>query len=384
LKVEFYKHTLGKEELRSVTKCLSGLFLTSGEYVIEFEKRFADYLGASRWCVGLNSCTAALHLSLLALDIRPGDEVITTPLTFIATATAIMHTGARPVFVDVEPETGLMDCSEIEKAITPATKAILPVHLYGNMCDMRRLQEIAEKYGLRLVEDSAHCIEGMRDGIRPGQLSDAACFSFYATKNITSGEGGAVVTRYEELADRIRLLRQHGMSKEAADRYSGNYRHWDMLECGWKYNMDNIHASILLPQLRKIDALWKARENLYKLYVEALSEGPGIRLPKIQDKSKSAYHLFTVLVENADRDWVLSELSRQEIGVAVNYRAIHLLTYLKNALKHHAGDFPIAEDIGQKTVSLPFWVGMDERAVEIVVSALRKAMTPAEALRRRE
>ena len=384
MKVEFYRHALGEEEITSAAKCLGGLFLTSGEYVTEFERRFAGYFGTSLWCVGLNSCTAALHLSLLALDIGPGDEVITTPMTFIATATAVMHAGAKPVFVDVEPGTGLIDCDEVERAISPATKAILPVHLYGNMCDMRRLAKIAETRGLRLIEDSAHCVEGMRDGVRPGELSDAACFSFYATKNITSGEGGAVVTRDEKLADRIRLLRQHGMSKEAADRYQGNYRHWDMLECGWKYNMDNIHASILLPQLAKIDSLWRKREQLYKRYAEALTDVPGIRLPKIPEASKSAYHLFTVLVDGVERDAVLSGLSRQNIGVAVNYRAIHLLTYLRKTLNHSPGDFPAAEEIGEKTVSLPFWVGMDERAVEIVVSALRKAMTPAEALRRRE
>lgn len=378
MKVEFYKHTLGKEETESVTKCLSGLFLTTGEYVRTFEREFVNYFGSPHWCVGLNSCTAALHLALLALDIGRGDEVITTPMTFIATATAIMHTGAKPVFVDVEPETGLIDCDEVERAISPATKAILPVHLYGNMCDMRRMAKIAEKHGLRLVEDSAHCIEGVRDGVRPGQLSDAACFSFYATKNITSGEGGAVVTRDVKLADRIRLLRQHGMSKEAADRYSGNYRHWDMLDCGWKYNMDNIHASILLPQLAKIDSLWREREHLHKRYVGALSDVPGIRLPKIPAASRSAYHLFTVLVDGVERDTVLAELSLQNIGVAVNYRAIHLLTYLRETLNHRSGDFPVAENIGEKTVSLPFWVGMKGKDIEFVVSALNEIMTKAE------
>ncbi|MCK8603261.1 DegT/DnrJ/EryC1/StrS family aminotransferase [Desulfoferrobacter suflitae] len=374
LKVEFYRHALGEEEKKSVVECLGGLFLTSGAYVSEFEGRFADYFGPSRWCIALNSCTAALHLSLLALNIGRGDEVITTPMTFIATATAILHTGARPVFVDVEPATGLMDCNRVEKAVTPSTRAILPVHLYGSMCDMLRLREIADRYGLKMVEDSAHCIEGARDGVRPGQLSDAACFSFYATKNLTCGEGGAVVTGNQELADRIRLLRQHGMSREAADRYHGSYRHWDMLECGWKYNMDNIHASILLPQLHKVDTLWAERQRLYRLYAEALSDVPGVRLPAIPQGSKSAHHLFTVLLEDADRDLVLHALSRQEIGVAVNYRAIHLLTYLRSALNHHPGDFPAAEKIGDGTLSLPFWVGMTPEHVAAVVSALRKSL----------
>ncbi|MFZ5569088.1 MAG: DegT/DnrJ/EryC1/StrS family aminotransferase [Thermodesulfobacteriota bacterium] len=373
MKVEFYRHALGDEERESVQTCLRGLFLTTGEYVDRFEKQLAGYLHLP-WAVGLTSCTAALHLSLLALDIGPGDEVITTPMTFIATVTAIMHTGATPVFVDVEAATGLLDPERIEKALTPATKAILPVHLYGNMCDMRRLREIADRYGLRLVEDSAHCIEGERDGVRPGGLSEAVCFSFYATKNITSGEGGAAATRRAEIAERIRLLRQHGMSREAADRYHGEYRHWDMLACGWKYNMDNIHASLLLPQMRKIDRLWEKRRELYQRYAAALAGIPGVRLPGIPDGCKSAHHLLTILVSADLRDQVLSSLYRQGIGVAVNYRAIHLLSYLREALGYKEGDFPHAETIGRSTISLPFWIGMGAAEVETVADSLRQAM----------
>ena len=217
MKVEFYVHNVGEAEKRSVLECLDGLFLTTGERVAEFEKRLSEYLGVPH-SVGLTSCTAALHLALLALGIGPGDEVITTPMTFIATATSIMHTGAVPVFVDVEPATGLIDPARIESAITPRTRAILPVHLYGQMCDMRTIRAIADRHGLTIIEDAAHCLEGRRDGIGPGHLSDVACFSFYATKSITSGEGGAASCRDREIADRIRMLRQHGMSKEAADR----------------------------------------------------------------------------------------------------------------------------------------------------------------------
>ncbi|GAG23729.1 unnamed protein product, partial [marine sediment metagenome] len=248
------------------------------------------------YSVGLTSCTAALHLSLLALGIGPGDEVITTPMTFIATATPIMHTGAKPIFVDVEKETGLIDPDLIESAITERTKAILPVHLYGQMCDMKKIKKVADKHNLRIIEDSAHCIEGERAGIKPGHLGDVACFSFYATKNITSGEGGAIATNNKEIADKVRLLRQHGMSKEAADRYSGVYKHWDMIECGWKYNMDNIQASLLLPQLKKVDEQWQRREKVYNKYVDYLNKVSQIDYPKIKPDSKSAYHLFTIWV----------------------------------------------------------------------------------------
>ncbi|GAJ04017.1 unnamed protein product [marine sediment metagenome] len=183
MKVEFYKHNIGEEEKKKVLECLDGIFLTTGSYVAEFEEQFASYLNL-KYAVGLSSCTAALHLSLLALGIGEGDEVITTPMTFIATATAIMHTGAKLVFVDVEPNTALIDSDRIESAITERTKAIIPVHLYGQMCDMRRIRAIANKYNLKIVEDAAHCIEGKRDGVGPGQLGDIACFSFFATNTI--------------------------------------------------------------------------------------------------------------------------------------------------------------------------------------------------------
>jgi dTDP-4-amino-4,6-dideoxygalactose transaminase len=371
MKVEFYKHNIGDEEKKKVLECLDGIFLTTGSYVSDFENKFADYLNL-QYAVGLNSCTAALHLSLLALGIGEGDEVITTPMTFIATATAIMHTGAKPVFVDVEPHTALIDPDKIENAITAKTKAIIPVHLFGQMCDMKRIKKIAGKYNLKIIEDAAHCIEGERDGIAPGHLGDVACFSFYATKNITSGEGGAIATNNKELADKVRLLRQHGVSKEAMDRYSGTYKHWDMVECGWKYNMDNIQASLLLPQLKKIDKNWENRKKLYNEYLKQLEIISGIEYPEILTKSKSAYHLFTIWVNKNKRDYILQKLGESSIGVAVNYRAIHLLTFFKKQIGFNRGDFPVAEEIGDRTISLPFWMGMEKIEIQYVVNAIKQ------------
>ena len=207
-KVEFFKHNIGPEETARVSDALKALVLTTGEVVQEFEERFAAYLGG-RWAVGVTSCTAALQLALLARGVGPGDEVITTPMSFVATSNAILHAGASPVFVDVEPETGNVSAGLIEQAISPRTKAILPVHLYGQMCDMKRIREIADLHGLMVVEDAAHALEAGRDGVRPGQLSDAACFSFYPTKSITSGEGGAVVTNSSETATALKKLRLH-------------------------------------------------------------------------------------------------------------------------------------------------------------------------------
>src|SRR5713101_3919206 len=221
--IPFFRHDLGRAELDAVAEVLASPVLTTGETVSRFERCFADYLGC-RCAVAVTSCTGALHLSMLALGIGPGDEVITTPMTFIATATAILEAGAAPVFVDVEPNSGNLDVSGIEAAITQRTRAIIPVHLYGQMCDMRAMRKIADRHGLYIIEDAAHCVEGDRDGIRPGQLGDTACFSFYATKSLTCGEGGAVVTNHETLAAKLRALRLHGMTKAAADRAREGYR----------------------------------------------------------------------------------------------------------------------------------------------------------------
>jgi dTDP-4-amino-4,6-dideoxygalactose transaminase len=373
MKVEFFRHSITDADIDEVTDVLRATFLTAGPVTARFEKRFSEYTGLGH-TIGLNSCTAALHLSLLALGVGPGDEVITTPMTFIATATAIMHTGARPVFVDIEKETGLMDVSRIEPALTPRTKAVIPVHLYGSMVDMKTLRDIADRHGLKIVEDAAHCIEASRDGIRPGQLSDAACYSFYATKNITCGEGGAVATRNGALAERIRRLRQHGMSREAADRYAGKYRHWDMVDLGWKYNMHDISAALLIDQLRRIQAYLKKRESIRKRYDAAFNRIPQIRIP--QTRGKSACHMYTIWVDPEKRDRILHHLQERGVGVAVNYRAVHTLTYFKKTFGFKPSDFPIAWEIGRKTITLPLYPGLGIKEAATVIETVRSVLSP--------
>lgn len=369
--VEFYRHNLGTEERQKVFECLDGVFLTTGQYVKDFETQFAEYLGLE-FVVGLNSCTAALHLSLLALDIGEGDEVITTPMTFIATSNAILYSGARPVFVDVDLETGLIDPKKIEMAVTSRTKAIIPVHLYGQLCEMRAIRKIADARGLKIIEDCAHCVEGSREGVRPGQLGDIACFSFYATKNMTCGEGGAVATGDSNLAERIRILRNHGMNKNAADRHEGGYAHWDLVELGWKYNMSNIQAAMLLPQIPRIEHRWRMRDVLYKEYSDELADDiRSVRIPRIVPGVKSAYHLFTIQVDAGCRDTLLRELSGRKIGCAVHYRAIHLLSYYRSRFGYKEGDFPFAERIGNETISLPFWIGLSAEEVKEVGRVVR-------------
>jgi dTDP-4-amino-4,6-dideoxygalactose transaminase len=372
--IPFFHHDLGEPELAALAEVLRGPMLTTGETVAQFEQRFAQYLGVGH-VLGLTSCTAALHLALLALGVGPGDEVITTPMTFIATATAVLEAGATPVLVDVEPETGLLDPLGVEAAITPKTRAILPVHLYGQMCDMRAFQNLADRHGLFLIEDAAHCIEGMRDGVRPGQLSNAACFSFYATKNMTCGEGGAIAVHDEKLAQKLRLLRLHGMTKTAADREREGYQHWDMIELGWKYNMDNIQAALLLPQLDRLETNARKRQTLVNRYQSLLEEIPGLSWPTTHVGVKHAHHLFPIWVDAAFRDALILELQRRRIGVVVNYRAIHLLTWFRQRYGFTPGTFPHAEAIGNRTLSLPLYPTMPAEHVDWVSAALRQFFT---------
>jgi dTDP-4-amino-4,6-dideoxygalactose transaminase len=374
MRVEFYKHSLGEVDIQNTTDVLRSIFLTSGPVVSTFEEKFSKFTGMQH-TVALNSCTAALHLALLACGIGTGDEVITTPMTFIATATAILHTGAKPVFVDVEADTGLIDPNRVEEAISSKTKAIIPVHLYGTMADMQALKRIGDRHGLFIIEDSAHCIEGSRDGIRPGDLSDAACFSFYATKNLTCGEGGALATNSKELAQIIRTLRQHGMSKEAADRYHGNYKHWDMIELGWKYNLNDIHAALLIDQLDRLDQYWERRNSIWALYDKGLQDVPGIRIP--ETRGKSGKHLYTIWVDPEKRDDFLHGLQDKAIGVAVNYRAIHTLTYFREAFGFKPLDFPAANLIGKSTVSIPFYPKLKDIEIDYVMVSIRQIVTTA-------
>ncbi len=374
MKIDFYKHNISGDDINNVVQVLNSLFLTTGDVVKEFETRFSDYLNCS-YTVGVTSCTAALHLSMLALGIKAGDEVITTPMTFIASANAILYVGATPVFVDVEPDTGNLDANLIEKAITPKTKAILPVHLYGQMCDMKKIKEIADRHGLIVIEDAAHCIEGIRDGIRPGTLGDAACFSYYATKNITSGEGGAVSTNNGSIAETIRKLRLHGMSKGASERYSKKYEHWDMEMLGWKYNMNNIQAAMLLGQLDKMEINVQRREYICREYEEAFKSNPEITCLKILPGSKSARHLFTILVAPEKRDIILHELQEKEIGVAINFRSIHLLKYYRELFGYKRGMYPIAERMGDSTISIPMYPKLTNEEINYVIQTVKEVVT---------
>ena len=373
MKVEFYRHSLSEDDIQRLVEVCRGLFLTTGKEVKQFEEGFAEYLGA-RFCVGVTSCTAGLHIALLAMDVGPGDEVITTPMTFAATSNTIFFTGATPVFVDVEAATGLMDLDLLERAITPRTKAVMAVHLYGQMVDMRRLKQICDARGIKIIEDCAHAIESERDGVRPGQLSDASCFSYYATKNITCGEGGSVVTNSAQLNDRLRLLRQHGLTSNAADRYAGAYKHWDIELLGWKYNMTNLQAAMLIGQIDRIESLWQKREAVARRYEAGFEGVAGVSYPIVLPGVKSARHLFTIWVEPSRRDEILADLQARQVGVAVNYRAVHLLKFYQEQMHLARGTFPVTERIGDSTITLPLYPSLPQDEQDYVIDSVKTAV----------
>jgi dTDP-4-amino-4,6-dideoxygalactose transaminase len=370
-RVEFYRHSLTEADIAAAADALRSVFLTTGPRAAAFESAFAKTLGVEH-VVTTSSCTTALFLSLSAMGVGPSDEVLTTPMTFVATLNAILHAGATPRLVDVEPETGNLDVRRVEAAITRRTRVILPVHLYGAMVDVHRLAEICRRRSLLMLEDAAHAAEAERDGVRPGQLGQAACFSFYATKNLTCGEGGAVATNDPAIADSVRRLRSHGLSKEAAGRYTERYQHWDMLELGYKANLSDIQAALLLGQLPRLEAQRQRREALANRYEEAFADVPGVTYPRVPAGARSARHLFTIWVPPERRDYTLAQLQDRGIGVAVNYRAVHLLSYYQSRLGLARGSFPNAERIGDSTITLPLYPSMTDDDQEQVIEAVRR------------
>jgi UDP-4-amino-4-deoxy-L-arabinose-oxoglutarate aminotransferase len=397
-KVEFYRHQLGEEEAGSWRRVLDTLFLTLGPQVAAFEDELGRFLVRGRagatppHVVGTSSCSMGMLLALRALDLAPGDEVITTPMTFAATTNAILHLGARPKLVDVEPTTGLIDPAAVRAAVGQRTVGILPVHLYGQLADMRALRAVADQHNLFIVEDSAHGVEIERDGVRPGELGDAAVFSFYATKNLTSGDGGAVATKDAGVADRLRRLRNHGVSKAAAERHGALYQHWDLVELGYKANLTDLDAALLRPQLSHVEEKRARREQVARRYESLLRERvPDMQTPPptvrgvpwlIERRGTSSHHLFTMHVWPGERDAMLSKLGAAGIGTAVNYRAIHELTYLVEVLGLPRGALPVAEEIGDRTISLPMYPTLSQVDQDRVVEAVATAWGELAARRR--
>jgi dTDP-4-amino-4,6-dideoxygalactose transaminase len=332
--------------------------------VERFESVFAQYLGR-RFCVGLNNGTSALHMALRACDVGPGDEVITTPHTWISTSWAISYVGARPVFVDIDPATYNINSEFIERAITPRTKAILPVHLYGQACNMDALCRIADRHGLVLIEDAAQAHGAVYDGRRIGAFGGIACFSFYPGKNLGAfGEGGAVATDDEAIAARIRRLRDHAQQ--------GRHNH---VELGYNTRMEGIQGAVLEVKLRHLDAWNAARNRHAERYHQLLAGVPGVRLPAMPASGRHVWHLFVVLLEGVDRDGIQKQLAERGVATAVHYPTpVHLQPAYAH-LGHKPGDFPVAEDVMARCLSLPMFAEMTEEQVGCVASALKDCLS---------
>jgi len=365
-------------EIAEVVECLRSGWIGTGPRVARFEERFREYKGAEH-ALALGSCTAALHLAFAALEVGPGSEVIVPTMTFVATSNAVVHTGAVPVLVDCQRDTQNIDPDLIEAAITPRTRAIVVVHFAGRPCAMDRIVAIARRHGLALIEDCAHAIETELQGRKAGTLGDVGCFSFYVTKNIVTGEGGMALVRSREVADRMRTLALHGMTKDAWRRFSDKgYVHYDVVDAGFKYNMMDLQAALGIHQLARIERYWKRRTEIWDAYCEALAELP-VFLPKATDAgTRHAHHLFTLLLdlENVTftRDEFLERMTAQKIGVGVHYRAVHLHPFYQERYGYRRGQFPAAEWISDRTLSLPLSPKLTDDDVSDVVHAVERAL----------
>jgi dTDP-4-amino-4,6-dideoxygalactose transaminase len=373
----------GPEEEAEVIAALRSGWVTMGPRVQRLEEAFRGLVGAP-YALAVNSCTAALHLALVGLAIGPGDEVVTTPISFAATANVLLHVGAVPVFADVDPETLNLDPRAVAARITPRTKAILPVHLYGHPCDMDGLRELADRHGLVLIEDAAHAIEATYQNRRMGAGSAAAAFSFYATKNMTTGEGGMLVTWSEDLAERIEVLRSHGMSRGAWNRYGPEgFRHWDVLAPGYNYKLSDVLAAIGLAQLPKLEKFWVERRRLFHAYDRALADVPEIIRPAVRPDVRSAYHLYNIRVRVEQlrwtRDQVMAAVQAENIGLGVHFRAIHLHPYYRDRFGFQRGLCPVAEAASDRLFSLPLYPGLTDTDLHDVVTALAKVLEVARA-----
>jgi UDP-4-amino-4,6-dideoxy-N-acetyl-beta-L-altrosamine transaminase len=362
-------------EIREVIDTLESDWITTGPKTHAFEEQFKDYVG-TRFAVAVNSCTAALHLSLAASGIGPGDEVITSPLTFVATANVIIHQGAKPTFADIDSETHNISPESVEKNLTEQTKAIIPVHYAGHPCEMDEIDHIAKEHDLLVIEDAAHALGASYKNRTVGTLGDATCFSFYATKNITTAEGGMLTTNDEQLAEKARILSLHGISKDAWTRYSaGGSWYYEVHYPGYKYNMTDIQAAIGTHQLKKLPEMQKRREEIAYAYNDAFRDTDQIIPPTSKAYIRNAWHLYAIQINtdvlSADRNVVIDALKARNIGTSVHFIPVHLHPYYRLQYGYKRGDFPYAEHFFDRMISLPLYPRMKDDDVEDVITAVK-------------
>ncbi|MFN8616684.1 MAG: DegT/DnrJ/EryC1/StrS aminotransferase family protein [Dehalococcoidia bacterium] len=379
-RIPFVKVQLDEDDIAAVEGVLRSGWLTTASQVKALEQELAEYTGA-KFVNAVNSATAAMHLCLAAWDLGPGDEVITTPYTFTATANVVLHCGATPVLVDVLDGTANIDPAAVERAITPQTKVILPVHIAGEPCEMDALMAMARPRGIKVLEDAAHAIGTMYRGKQVGSVSDAAAFSFYANKTMTTGEGGALATDDEALSARVRRLTLHGMSRDAYNRYGagGSWR-YDIEEFGFKDNLTDIAAAMGRSQLTKLEGFIEQRTRVAQRYFVNLRDEEHIILPSFNEENRQPWHLFMIRIKNesapVQRDDVIRELAERGIGTSVHFIPLHYHSAYQKLGRWAKGDFPVAERFFEGEVSLPMYPAMTNAEVDEVCEALREILHP--------
>ncbi len=379
-KIPCFRPVIGRAEIEAVVEVLRSAWITTGPKVREFEAKFADFLGGGVEAVAVNSATAGLHLAAEACGIGPGDEVIVPTLTFTATGSVIRYLGAEVVLVDVEADTLAIDLDQAERRITPRCKAIMAVHFGGYPCDMTRVLSFARRHGLKVIEDAAHALPTFRDGRIIGSWeSDACVFSFYATKPITTGEGGMIVTRDPQIAERARTMRSHGLSRDAFDRFRKVGASWayDVVAPGYKYNMTDVAAALGIVQLRRVYALQASRERVAEHYFARLAGLPIDCPAPAPSGSRHAWHLFPIRVHEtarATRDHLIAALTAHEIGTSVHYRPLHQMTYWRERYPWKPGDFAVADRYFAGALTLPLFPGMSDAQVDRVAQIVRRVL----------
>lgn len=375
----FGKPSFSAAEIKEVVDTIKSGWWGTGQKAEKFENDFKKYLEVKH-ALALNSATAGLHLALKVLNIGPGDEVITTPLTFCSTVNVIIHCGAKPVFADVDLQSWNINPAEIEKKITNKTKAVLPVHLHGRPCQIDEILKIAKRHNLKIIEDAAHAAEALYHGKHIGMFADITVFSFYATKNIATGEGGMAVTNNAKLADLMRIYSLHGLSRDAYKRYSEKtFRSYECLVPGFKYNMPDIQASLGIQQLKKVEKNAKLRKIVWNFYLDKLSKINELILPAPEEpNTRHARHLFAVLIKpeyfKIKRDEIINNLIKQNIGAGVHFNPVHLQKYYRETFGFQKGDFPNAEFVGERTISLPISPAMTKQDAADVVSTVKSVV----------
>lgn len=383
--IPYCQHSIDEEDIREVIDTLKSDWLTCGPKTLQFEKEFAEYIEC-RYAVAVSSCTAGLHLALNACGINAGDEVITTPLTFCATAEVIEYQQAHPVFVDVDPTSFNIDPALVEQKITPRTKAILPVHYGGIPCDLNSLYQIAERYDLAVIEDAAHAIGSLHSFKKIGSFGNPTVFSFYPTKNITTVEGGVITTNDKKLAEQLKVLSLHGISKDAWKRYSNQGQwYYEVRHLGFKYNFTDLQAALGLQQLRKLDFFNSIREQYARIYFEAFQNMAGIEMPEwyyryfngLQKAGfKNSWHLFVIMLDlpklKINRNRFIEELKLRGIGTSVHFIPLHIQPYYAKKYGYRKGDFPVAEKIYERIISLPLYPKLTASDVERVILAVKE------------